>query len=121
MSVQLTLLVCYSQSRDDNFAHTMIDAGAFHDMHEQVRALPSHEIPTRFHSHQARTEGGDPCYGRMDETDPYGSQLRMVRAGSLASIDYAADPYHGPYPIINAAMAYVRALDPDDWIVLYWH
>jgi hypothetical protein len=121
MSVELTLLVCFNDSRDSNFAHTMIDAGAFYDMHEQVRALPDHGIPTRFHSYLATDEGGDPCYGEMGDTDPYGNELRMVRAGALAGIDYAADPYHGPYPIINAAMAYVRAMDPNDWIVLYWH
>jgi hypothetical protein len=121
MSVELTLLVCYTQSRDDNFAHTIIDAGAFHDMHEQVRKLRSYGIPTRFNCYLARDKHENPCYGELGDTDPYGDEFRMVKAGDLAGIEYGADPYHGPYPIINAAMAYVRAMNPEDWIVLYWH
>ncbi len=49
-------------------------------------------------------------------TDPYGSALTYVTAGELAKVDVADAGRQ-----TQAVMAFVRALEPDTPILLWWH
>jgi len=117
MSVDLGFLPLGVASMDFNYAHTLIDVGSNYDYHEELRKLRNYDPPRDWSSYVARGEDSEPCYGHMQgTTDAYGDEWRMYRAGDIAAIKY-----EGNYPKLRAAIAYVRALEPEDWIVLYWH
>jgi len=117
MSVDLAFLVLGVDSRDFNYSHTLIDVGGFYDYHQELRKLRSYDPPSDWSSYIHKDDDGEARYGHMTEpTDPYGDEWRMYKAGDIAQIDTT-----DAWPKLNAATAYVQELDPDTWIIFYWH
>lgn len=114
MSVDLAFLIVRGAPPVVSFAHTIIEAGSDPGVHEKIKRLPDQPAPENFSTYLARNNEGEPCYGKLTD-DCYGRSLRMVRAGDLAKIKLRTESER-----IRAAMAYVRALDPDTRIVLFW-
>ena len=115
MGIDLKWLVCGSASRDHNYSPTMIDVGRDYDYHKKLRDVTDYDPPTYVGCYLAQSDDGEPTYGDLPKTDPYGDKYRMMKAGDIAAIDH-----HGKWDT-KAAIAYVRALHPDTWIILHWH
>ena len=116
MGVDLKWLVLDSMSRDHNYSPTMIEVGQCREYLGKVAELPTFDPPTYVGCFVAHSDFSDYSYGDLPDTDRYGKPYRMVKAGDLAAIEYEPK-----YSELAAAIAYVKALRSDTWIVLHWH
>lgn len=102
------------------FSHTVLRVAQDYALFERIRALRPRSVPGELHINafgSARVPDGyakgEQMYGRLDDTDSYGEAYTWVTAAELVS---AFDEYTDP----DATVAYVRALEPDNLIILYW-
>ena len=100
------------------YAHTMIDLNSRRELFSAVESLPTHPAPRKLNTYRMPTLDGEPSYGYTPET-PYGLPIRCVTAGNLATLQEHAQVLDDTDN--QAAWAYLKELEPDTLIALYWH
>jgi hypothetical protein len=118
MSLDLTLLIVTSfKDGQHGFAHTMIEWGQAHNIYEALDTR-AFELPT-YELNSYVSKGN--CYGKVYET-PYGDRLIYIKAKDFIKViddrdieGLVIDPEQ--YGII----AYLKRLDPQRLIALYYH
>lgn len=135
MGLDLSLLPLQTDpDMDWGFSHTILDLWRCRDLFDKIGELdvierPDFKFLCYLSRHPEAEEGkycgleGEHCYGELTET-PYGDPLTWTKAGALASVmeDYYQNTEDDNRPRINlAAIAYLRLLDPDTPVALYWH
>ena len=103
------------------FSHTLLELPRHYEMYDAirercaVRLVPAERSITCF---RARIPDGswkdEAGYGMLPIEDPYGDPFTWAPAGGLAEVLTAFCP-------TAPTTAYVKALDPETLIILYWH
>ena len=107
MGLDLHLLPFYAETA--NFSHTLLETKRAYDQYDEIAKCPQQPVDPGFHSYYGRhPEWDDVCYGVTEKT-PYGEPVKWTRA------KYLKPHLTGP------AGAYIRELDDEHKIALYWH
>lgn len=117
MGVELTFLIVDRESRDEWDAHTTIWIGKYREFFQAIEhSLKEHLVGVPVWCHFDCDDEGDNKYGQCTQT-PYGSPLTYLTAAEILSLEDLV-PDDGYY--LKAALAYLKALEPDHKIILYW-
>ena len=118
MGLDLTLLPFDGEiDAETAFSHTMLPMDRDRYMTALLR-ISTRPVPDRFRSYTSRERGDEPSYG-ITTTTPYGERLEYVTAREFLNVCAALDMGVGSRT--HAALAYLRELDPDTKVALYWH
>ena len=116
MGVDLTLLPLLA--KDYWVSHDVIQTERRRELWDPIMQLPAKPIPYPLVCYLARSEEGEPCYGKRSD-DPYGGALSYTTAGDL----YSLREHEGvrDNEKNRAVWAWLGEM-PRNWpIVLYWH
>lgn len=122
MSLELTLLVTKEVGRGF-CAQTLIQMeGMPLGLTVAISQMAGSKLPAKksLHSYFHKTSGGEFVYGETEHT-AYGERLKLVRAGDLANTIAAFPFYGGKMGGVLPAYNFVKSLDQDRLIGLYWH
>lgn len=108
MERDLRLLPLDYYTDEGAFSLTILNMNRESLLFEAIEALPHERMPVNFDSWC----GVDFQYGATVKDD-FGDRVQFVRAADLLTVDWS----NQPAPVL----AYVRALEPDTRIALYWH
>jgi hypothetical protein len=121
MSVDLTLLPFDGDLSDLSFSHTVLNVYSNYDLHDQINKLSQLDVPDGFNSYMSRNDKpddyyfGESCYGKTIE-DCYGKHVKYTTVKELLTIK---EKYWTARSV--PVYAYLKALDPQTKVALYWH
>lgn len=119
MGLDLRLLPLDHDSADWGFSHTVLDVGNASHIYDALKGVPRTAVPADFATFVSRLENGEAGYGQTQET-PYGEPLQCVTVKALLKIQRSAVTKDSSAKR-RAIWAYLRELDSDQRVALYWH
>jgi hypothetical protein len=116
MGVDLALLVEYSVNRDSfSISQTRLECWRRRELFEAIRELEKLHgvpVPRQFHAY-AREQYEN------TQTTQYGDKLQMLMASDFVAFEKHSDVLDSD--VNRAVWAYLRALNPETRVALYWH
>lgn len=119
MGIDLILLPVDYLGQNWGFSHSLLSVDRSSDLFDEIRKLPSFDVPEKFSSYTSRDDKyEEPHYGNTIE-DCYGEKIKFVEAKKLLSLK---DHPHIKDSHKNSAIwAYLGKLPGDMKIALFWH
>lgn len=122
MGMDLRLLPFdWDQGESLSYSHTILSCDRDYDLFDQVEKFEPiyRKVPKSFSCFLSRvpdgTYEGERCYGEVNTTS-YGDPLKFILVSDLVKIDASK------YSERNQAIwAYLKALNPETKVALYWH
>lgn len=117
MGLLLTLLPFDADCEGIAYSHTMLPMDQGEHLTTLLK-LSARPVPEHFSSYMRREGGEGSRYGITTKT-PYGEPLEYVTAREFLNVCAALDMGDGHRT--HASLAYLKELDPNTKVALYWH
>ena len=114
MGIDLRLLPIECESHSLCYSHTLLDCVRNYELHEVIKKLEVVPIMRKITCFLATNNDGEPSYGDITQ-DAYGKDLTYVTSDLLSSIN---DEHVNGRNV--AVWAYLKSLQPNTKVVLYW-